>query len=144
MVPTIYDQVAAGMEINSRLGKRVTFVYEGNYIHSASRINDDVMNPIDGMNQNADFSVTFDKGFVLKIGVEHHFNNSVKGNDRNMLFADASLAYKRGRFEYMLEANNIFNTDTYSSFAYNDILSYGYTTSLRPFSLMLKVRFSLR
>ena len=144
MVPTIYDQVAAGMEINSRLGKRVTFVYEGNYIHSASRINDDVMNPIDGMNQNADFSVTFDKGFVLKAGVEHHFNNSVKGDDRNMLFADASLAYKRGRFEYMLEANNIFNTDTYSSFAYNDILSYSYTTSLRPFSLMLKVRFSLR
>lgn len=144
IVPAIYDQIVTGLEIHSRFGKRVTFVYDGNYIHNASRINDEVKNPIDGMNQNADFSVTFYKGFVLKIGVEHHFNNSVKGNDRNMLFADASLTYKRGRFEYMLEANNIFNTDTFSSFAYNDIISYSYTTSLRPFSLMLKVRFSLR
>jgi hypothetical protein len=119
-------------------------MYEGNYIHSASRINDDVMNPIDGMNQNADFSVTFDRGFVLKARLEHHFNNSVKGKDRNMLFADASLTYKRERFEYILEVKNLFNTDTFSSFAYNNILSYSYTTSLRPFSLMLKVRFSLR
>lgn len=144
IVPAIYDQIVTGLEIHSRFGKRVTFVYEGNYIHNASRINDEVKNPIDGMNQNADFSVTFYKGFVLKARIEHHFNNSVKGKDRNMLFADASLAYKRGRFEYMLEANNIFNTDTFSSFAYNDIISYSYTTSLRPFSLMLKVRFCLR
>ena len=122
----------------------VSFIYEGQYACFKKCIGSTTMEPINCLAQEVRLGAGSAKAFSIQAGLEHYFNDSINGKDRNMLFADASLSYKRGRFEYMIEAHNLTNSKAFSSFAYNDIMSYCYTTTLRPLAVMLTLRFSLR
>lgn len=144
LMPTVSDHASAGLRIDSRLGGRVTFGYRGDYTRSMSRIDGRGLAPIDRVTQSADIGTVLPKGFILKIGGEHYFNASVEGRDRHMFFLDASLSFRKGRLEYIIEGRNLLDSRTFSSEMYSDITSYIYTTSLRPVSVMFKIRFSLR
>lgn len=144
LVPTSYDSATAGLSIDSQFGSRVVFGYDGDYTRSMGVMDNVTLDPIDMVSQSADISVILPKGVILKAGGEHYFNVSIEGRDRNMFFLDASISFRKGRFEYLLEGRNLLDSRTFSSAVYSDITSYTYTTALRPVSVMFKVRFSLR
>jgi len=81
---------------------------------------------------------------IYGINAEHYFNATVHGRDRNIFFLDASLSFKHKRFEYILEGNNLLGRNSFSSSTYDENAGYTYTRTLRPVSLMFKVRFSIR
>ncbi|MFR9495628.1 MAG: hypothetical protein SNG81_04550, partial [Rikenellaceae bacterium] len=62
----------------------------------------------------------------------------------NMLFLDASVRYSTKKVEYSIEARNLLNTQTFSNATQSSNYDYRYTYSLRPCSVMFKVKFSLK
>ena len=60
-----------------------------------------------------------------------------------MLFLDAALRFKANILEYIIEVRNLLNIDSYNYIAFNEGVNYEHNYSLRPFSFMFKVRFSL-
>jgi hypothetical protein len=59
------------------------------------------------------------------------------------LFGNAGIKYKWEKVDIMLDWTNIFNTDKFITYSYNDISSYYSAYSLRPTELLLRVRFKI-
>ena len=79
---------------------------------------------------------------VLNIGIEDNYTN-LTANSRNAWFGDVKVKYKKGRFDWELEFNNIFNRKTYTKVRYSNMDLYQSTYMLRPRNVMLKVRFKI-
>ncbi len=144
LLPTQYDRTTAGLSFNTRFTQAIRLDYGGDYSHSESRAGDDELSPIDVVRQHATLDFIVRKKFICRIGGEHYYNAAIGGADRNMFFLDASLTYKSRRIEYMLEARNLLDTGTFHSATQSDITDYVYTYKLRPASVMLKIKFSIR
>ena len=57
--------------------------------------------------------------------------------------ADKFKKLKRKKYDFEFELNNLFNSKYYISASYSDISAYYYRYSLRPRSVLFKVRFKL-
>ena len=82
------------------------------------------------------------KRLILNVAFEENFTNMTE-EGRHTWFGDAKITYKTGRFDWELEANNIFNRKVFSRVTYTDMNIYRSTYRLRPFNVMLKVRFNI-
>ncbi len=80
----------------------------------------------------------------MNVGAEHYFCGEIQGEDRNMVFMNASASYKFKRFEFILEGRNLLDKRSFSAIEYSDTFCYAYAYELSPLSVMYKVRFSLR
>lgn len=89
-------------------------------------------------------NITFRKPWIIRAEIEHYLNNLISGKDRNTLFAGLSLSYKKNRFEYSLAARNLLNRKTFNHIQTSDLIEYSSTRTLRPASVMLKIKLSLR
>lgn len=86
---------------------------------------------------------SFRKSWNLRGEFEHYRNDYISGKDRNTLFADLSLSYKQHRFEYFIIVRNLLNRKSFSSVNSTDLIEYSTTRSIRPASVMLKLRFNV-
>lgn len=144
MVPYILDYFNAGANLSTRFGKSVLLDYDMDYNVTKSRINGAGLSPISTVRQELDLSYVINRRLSMTAHGEHYFNASVEGDDRNIFFADLSVSYKAKRMEYILEGRNLLNSTTFSEARLGGTSSFVYTTKLRPVSVMLKIRFTLR
>lgn len=137
--------IPLGLEISSRLNANIFLDYYSRYVRSSSEIENskETLSPINALHQELGLSFIFFRKLSLNIDGEHYFNDAIYSGSRNIFFLDAALKYKARKIEYILEGRNLLNTWTYNHSSYNDITSYKYSYTLRPVSVMFKIRFSL-
>lgn len=82
------------------------------------------------------------KRLILNVAFEENYTNMTE-EGRHTWFGDAKITYKAGRFDWELETNNIFNRKVFSRVTYTNMDIYRSTYRLRPFNVMLKVRFNI-
>lgn len=140
------DIYNAGINLVTRFSRAVRIDYDLSWMRSATslRSGEAAGDPIDVLRQGATITFFISKSVILKLSGEHYYNSLVSGGDRNMLFADAGLNYKAKRVEYIIDVRNIFGKGTYDSASYGDMVSFVNSYHLRPRSIMLKIRFSLK
>ena len=78
----------------------------------------------------------------LSCKAEHYFNSSVESDSRNVLFADLSISFQRGSAEYSVAAKNLLNYKQFDYTTCRDLMEYHYVRSLRPLSVMAKIRYT--
>ena len=143
VTPVTMDRYNVGGSLNSNIGSYVIFDYSGSYsVHAVNGYNS--VDPVGTLKQNAALNFVICKRVLMNIGAEHYFCGEIQGNDRNMVFMNASASYKFQKFEFVLEGRNLLDKRSFSAIEYSDTFCYAYAYELRPLSVMFKVRFSLR
>ena len=143
VTPVTMDSYRVGANVNSNIGRYVILDYSGSYsVHSVDGYNDVV--PVGTLRQSGALNFVIAKRVLLNVGAEHYFCGEIEGDDRNMVFMNASASYKYRRFEFILEGRNLLDKRSFSAIEYSNTFSYAYAYELRPLSVMFKVRFSLR
>ena len=143
VTPVTMDRYNVGGSLNSNIGRYVIFDYSGSYsVHSVDGYNSIV--PVGTLKQNVALNFVICKRVLMNVGAEHYFCGEFEGDDRNMVFMNASASYKYRRFEFILEGRNLLDKRSFSAIEYSDTFCYAYAYDLRPLSVMFKVRFSLR
>lgn len=143
VMPVTMDSYRIGANINSNLDRYVILDYSGSYsVHSVDGYN--VVEPVGTLRQSGALNFVIAKRVLLNVGAEHYFCGEIEGDDRNMVFMNASASYKYRRFEFILEGRNLLDKRSFSAIEYSNTFSYAYAYELRPLSVMFKVRFSLR
>lgn len=143
VTPVRMDSYNVGANVNSNIGKYVILDYSGTYsAHSVDGYN--VMEPVGALRQSGALNFVIARRVLLNVGAEHYFCGEIEGDDRNMVFMNASASYKFRRFELILEGRNLLDKRSFSAIEYSNTFSYAYAYELRPLSVMFKVRFSLR
>lgn len=143
VTPVTMDRYNVGGSLNSNIGRYVIFDYSGTYsVHSVDGYSS--VDPVGTLKQNAALNFVICKRVLMNIGAEHYFCGEIQGNDRNMVFMNASASYKFKKFEFVLEGRNLLDKRSFSAIEYSDTFCYAYAYELRPLSVMFKVRFSLR
>ena len=95
--------------------------------------------------QTLDASVSVWRGIVISAGAEHYFHDMVGSRSRNTVFLDCSVRWQTPwRLEFILSGKNLLG-QKYFYYQIDDGLDT-YTTeySLRPASVTLKLRWTLR
>lgn len=140
------DIYNAELNTITRFGRAARFDYGFSWMRSLTSIRNEaaIYEPIDIVKQEAAVTFFITRQLSLRVSGEHYYNSAISKGERNMFFADASLNYTAKRVEYMLEARNLIGTKKYNSASYGDMMSYVYSYGLRPRSIMLKIRFSLK
>ena len=143
VTPVTMDSYNVGANVNSNIGKYVILDYSGTYsVYSVDGYN--VVDPVGTLRQSGALNFVIAKRVLLNVGAEHYFCGEIEGDDRNMVFLNASASYKYRRFEFILEGRNLLDKRSFSAIEYSNTFSYAYAYDLRPLSVMFKVRFSLR
>ena len=143
VTPVMMDSYRVGVNVNSNIGKYVILDYSGSYsVHSVDGYN--VVEPVGTLRQSGALNFVIAKRVLLNVGAEHYFCGEIEGDDRTMVFMNASASYKYRRFEFILEGRNLLDKRSFSAIEYSNTFSYAYAYDLRPLSVMFKVRFSLR
>lgn len=143
VTPVTMDSYRVGANVNSNIGKYVILDYSGSYsVHSVDGYND--VEPVGTLTQSGALNFVIARRVLLNVGAEHYFCGEIEGDDRNMVFMNASASYKYRRFEFILEGRNLLDKRSFSAIEYSNTFSYAYAYELRPLSVMFKVRFSLR
>ncbi len=143
VTPVTMDRYNVGGSLNSDIGRYVIFDYSGSYsVHSVDGYNS--VDPVGTLKQNAALNFVICKRVMMNVGAEHYFCGEIQGEDRNMVFMNASASYKFKRFEFILEGRNLLDKRSFSAIEYSNTFCYAYAYELRPLSVMFKVRFSLR
>ena len=143
VTPVTMDRYNVGGSLNSNIGRYVIFDYSGSYsVHSVDGYNS--VDPVGTLKQNMALNFVICKRVLMNVGAEHYFCGEIQGEDRNMVFMNASASYKFKRFEFILEGRNLLDKRSFSAIEYSNTFCYAYAYELRPLSVMFKVRFSLR
>ena len=143
VTPVTMDRYNVGGSLNSNIGRYVIFDYSGSFsVHSIDGYNS--VDPVGTLKQNAALNFVIAKRVLMNVGAEHYFCGEIQGEDRNMVFMNASASYKFKKFEFILEGRNLLDKRSFSAIEYSDTFCYAYAYELRPLSVMFKVRFSLR
>lgn len=79
---------------------------------------------------------------VLNLSAENNYTN-LTDTDRRTWFGDAKVIYRYKRLDWELDFNNIFNRKEFARVHYSGMDIYKSTFTLRPRSLMLRLRLKL-
>jgi hypothetical protein len=140
------DIVNLGMNTVTRFGRAVRMDYDISWMRSLTSLSRAGVRytPIDIARQEVRLTLSLSEKLNLNIAGEHYFNSATKGSGRNALFADARLSYNTARVEYIVEARNLFGSASYNTASYGEAMSSAYSYRIRPRSIMLKLRFSIK
>ena len=144
LMPVTRRSLSANWGLDSRLGQSVLISYSGRYSDGESRFDSSSTANIRTMNQLLSMSFLLGQHLIAKGSFRHYFNDRNEGPQKNLCFIDMGMSYVAGRMEYTLSANNLLNTKTYSTTTFSTNTIYATSYSLRPVSILLSVRFSLR
>ena len=90
----------------------------------------------------ADINFYPTKNLIVNVSAENNYNNLNSG-DKNVWFGDSRITYRRGRFEWNLAFNNIFNFKSFTKVSYTDMDIYTSTYKLRERNVMFTMRMKL-
>lgn len=146
IMKTSDENTDAELTLYTRFTPSLLFSYTGNYNRIQSRIQDEngTLPAINRLQQNATLDLIFREKYIFQIAGEHYYNDAIPAGNRKMFFLDAFFHYRPGKTEYSIEARNLLNTNTFRSVSSNDLIRYAYTYRLRPCSVLLKIKFSLK
>ena len=144
IMPSQYSLITAELGFNTRITKAVRVDYKAMYNRSMSTIANDTPPAINLFKQSADIDFIIAQRVICRIGAEHFLNSAIEGGSRNTIFVDASIRFKHKRMEYSVEARNILNNSMFMNASNSNSMDYVYSYSLRPASVIFKVKFSFR
>ncbi len=144
LVPSTYQLITAKLNLNTRITKAVRVDYSSQYNRSISAIGDQAHSAIDLLKQSANVDFIIAESVICRVGAEHFLNSAISSKSRNTIFIDASIRVKHKRMEYAIEAHNILNNTSFANASNSNSLSHIYTYSLRPASVVFRVKFSLK
>ena len=81
------------------------------------------------------------KSLQLKFLLEHYNNEISKNEHKNFLFPDISASYLYNRWEFSLQARNIFDKKQYSYTIENDLSTNKYNYRIRPRDILFCVTY---
>jgi hypothetical protein len=102
------------------------------------------LKPIRTTSQKAQLNIFPMRGFIINLGYEYFYNNTIISGSRTMSFGDIGCKYKYAGLEFQLTYSNIFNAKQYISASYNNINSFYSAYDLRPAEVLLQVRMKLK
>lgn len=111
---------------------------------SISVIGDGAHSAINLLKQSANVDFIIAERVICRVGAEHFLNSAISGKSRNTIFIDASIRVKHKRMEYAIEAHNILNNTSFANASNSNSMSHIYSYSLRPASVVFRVKFSLK
>jgi len=129
--------------IRTNIGRSVITQYSASYRHINNKIEDHKMSPIHNLTQNVNISVIPLKGLVFNLTFNHYYNNLIESQARSSWFGNTSIKYKLKNADLMLDWTNIFNTNRFVTYRYNDVSSFYFVYDLRPTEVLLRVRFKI-
>ncbi len=144
IMPARFDLASARAAFSTRFTRAIRLDCEAEWGRSENRIGSTALKPIDTAIQQATLGFIIARKVNLSITGQHYYNSAIAHGDRSMFFADIDLSYRTKRVEYSLCARNLFDTGTFRSASYGDDFSLVYSYRLRPASVMLRIKFSLR
>ena len=144
LVPSTYQLITAKLNLNTRITKAVRVDYSSQYNRSISAIGNEAHSAIDLLKQSANVDLIIAERVICRVGAEHFLNSAISGKSRNTIFIDASIRVKHKRMEYAIEAHNILNNTSFANASNSNSMSHTYTYSLRPASVVFRVKFSLK
>ncbi|MDD7456152.1 MAG: hypothetical protein PUK70_07915 [Bacteroidales bacterium] len=140
------ESIPLELTLSARFAKNIFLDYAISYARSRSVIKgqEGDTDPINSLSQKMDLTATLFKKVIFTATGEHFFNDAVSSGDRSMFFLDARLSFKARAIEYSIECRNLLDASSYNYRVYNDITNYQSSYSLRPASILFKIRFSLK
>ncbi len=82
------------------------------------------------------------QNLIVNLAAENNYTNLTSG-DTNVWFGDARITYRRGRFDWDLAFNNIFNRKAFTKVSYTAMDIYTGTYRLRQRNVMLTLRMKI-
>lgn len=117
--------------------------YDCRYMFSRS-VSADYDNTIRTFEQHASLDITLIRNRLMTNVTARHTHNSGLQGKKDYAFLDFSITYRMKKtVDFVLEANNLFNTRTFISRSETDMTKYLEIYHLRSRSIMLKSRFNL-
>jgi hypothetical protein len=125
------------------LGHYFIVNYNASYSNSRSEIRKDKMPKIHYFTQALTTSFIPVKKLIFNISFNHYYNSQIESKARSSWFGNAGVKYKLKNVDLMLDWTNIFNTDKFITYSYNDISSYYSIYDLRPLEVLCRFRFKI-
>ena len=98
---------------------------------------------LNSLDQTLSFQSIIYKNIQIKVTSEHRKLFSAGSNIPSTFFLDSDIIYKRKRSEFSLSLSNILNTQDYAVKYLGSFSNYENLYTLRPRSVMLRVKFYL-
>lgn len=144
-IPTINDVLILSATVDSRISNFSVLSYSGSFSSYEFKMTGvDGSSPIHSIRQNVLLNFLIGKKILAGISCRHYYNNNINGFDKNMFFANLRLSFKHKRFEYVIEGTNLLGTKYYGNSYFSANATYSTLYRLRPASVNVRVRFSLR
>lgn len=144
LIPSEYGLITSELSLNTRITKSVRVNYNALYNRSLSTIGNGTQSAIDLLRQRASVDFIIAERVICRVGAEHFLNSVIEGKNRNTVFIDASVRVKHKRMEYAIEAHNLLNNISFANATNSNSMSYAYTYTLRPASIVFRVKFSIK
>lgn len=117
--------------------------YNGNYMQSRTTVNKNSLDPMHYITQSLNTSFIPKNGLIFNIGFNHYYNNAIQSSAKSSWFGNVGIKYKLKDVDFMLDWTNIFNTNQFTTYSYNDVSSYYSNYTLRPSEVLLRMRFKI-
>lgn len=143
----LVDYTNEGLSLNASLNSKITpwlfFTYKGNWHKSKGYADaEEKTSSIRTFINNGIIEITLPKEIGLNASYEHYYNSAASEN-KYFSLADISLNYTWKQIRFDLCWNNIFNTSKYISAYYGSLNTYYSEYTIRPASILLKIRCKL-
>lgn len=138
-----FNSYSVSPNITTDIGNFMILKYDGSYRYSRNKIRNQSMPSIHNVTQSLGVSVIPVKKLVFNFSFNHYYNNLIESEARSSWFGNTGIKYKFKNVDLMLDWTNIFNTNRFITYSYNDISSYYSIYDLRPSEVLLRVRFKI-
>lgn len=129
--------------VSASLFKAVRVSYDCHYTFSRS-VSENYSHIIRTLGQNVNLDFSLIRNSLQANMVVRHTHNSGLNGKKNYAFMDCSIIYKtKKKMDFVLEADNIFNTHTFVSRLDTQLTEYFEVFYLRSRSIMLTLRLNL-
>lgn len=118
--------------------------YNGSYVITSSNLGKMKLAPMHYYSQSLKTSFIPAKGLILSAELNHYYNSSRVQSERTTWFGNIGAQYKLKGMDIMLDWTNIFNTKQFITQSYSNAGRYYSQYQLRPFEIMLRIRFKIQ
>lgn len=144
-IPAINDALTLSTMVESRISNVSVLSYSGSFQSYQFRMTGvDGSGPIHTIRQTVSLNFLIGKKIIAGASCRHFYNNGISGFDRNMFFANLRLSFKHKRLEYVAEGTNLLGTKYYGTSYFSANTTHATLYRLRPTSVTVSVRFSLK
>lgn len=144
LMPVIRRTVSATFGVDTRIASAVLISYSGSFSDNRVSFDKSTSSCIKILNQSLTTSFLLGSHVIARTSFRHYYNDRNEATQKNSGFINAAISCRSGRMEYTLSADNLLDTTAYSSTTFSTNTIYSNIYDLRPLSVLLTVKFSLR